>query len=85
MLSIITDENLVWPYNLWILLLSNESCNSGESSKGQPADLPPLTLKGATILERTLSWSHTQISILLTIFLTHFKETLYDYFSCLIK
>ncbi len=28
---------------------------------------------------------HTQISILLTIFLTHFKETLYDYFSCLIK
>jgi hypothetical protein len=28
---------------------------------------------------------HTPISILLTIFLTHFNETLYDYFSCLIK
>jgi hypothetical protein len=25
---------------------------------------------------------HTQISILLTIFLTHFRKTLYSYFSC---
>ncbi len=44
-LNIIADENLVWPYNLWFLLLSNESATlEGQLKvsqlKGQPADLP---------------------------------------------
>jgi hypothetical protein len=54
---------------------------------GQPDDhyfTTPLLELGGHSLRGPLA-GHTQISILLTIFLTHFKETLYDYFSCLIK
>jgi hypothetical protein len=40
-INIIADENLVWPYNLWFLLLSNESATLGGQPKVSQLTFPP--------------------------------------------
>jgi hypothetical protein len=55
---------------------------------GQPAGhsfKTPLLEPRRHSLRGPLAGHTQQISILLTNFLTHFKKTLYNYFSCLIK